>query len=187
MLAIYREAIPAAERKPDAAIRAMTTHVDYVVLPFARSGRIVGFAAVFAPADAPFALIEYLAAHRDSRSRGVGGAMIAAVIAALPGRPLLVEVEREGKMAERRKAFYRRHGWVDLRDIAYAMPQVGDDPPPPVDLMLRAATHGDPGDAPIDRWIERIHADAYGVPPSDIFGTLGRGTNRRVNGSPRYA
>src|SRR4051812_37522880 len=75
---IYDASIPASERKPIDAIRAMATRPDYRLIAALRDVAVLGFAALFAPPDETFALLEYLAVGEASRGGGIGASLFRA-------------------------------------------------------------------------------------------------------------
>ena len=68
-------------------------------------------------------LLDYLAVHEKRRDKGVGSAMLQALLTLYEGRGLFVEIEaadRDDPTGEksRRKAFYLRNGLDDMHVIA---------------------------------------------------------------------
>ena len=165
---IYVDALPAGERKPVAWLRSLATEPSgsaagsYEVL-VAEQNEPVGFAIVFVPVDpADAALLEYLAVAADARGGGVGGRLFAAAIAAAGIRPLLVEVESDDPDADRRRAFYRRHGCRELVGLHYTLPLPGA---PPMGLMVGGVDVV--GRPDLSRWLRTVFADVYGQPRDD--------------------
>ncbi len=166
---IYEEALPSGERKPRAAIEAVPEREDYRLFVLRDSGRVVSFAIIFVSPEEPFALLEYMASHKDWRGRGAGGALFRLLVAEIGKRTLLAEVDSDREagsdrtMRARRKSFYRRLGCRQVEGLDYLMPVVADTAPPRMDLMLCP-----PGDAlPLKRarlraWLEEVYAAVYG-------------------------
>jgi GNAT superfamily N-acetyltransferase len=144
---IYEASIPASERKPIESLRARATRPDYRLIAALRDDTVLGFAALFAPPDEPFALLEYLAVDEPSRGSGIGAALFRAAAASLthPHTMLLVEVEAEtGDDAEmehrrRRQTFYRRLGCRRVTGLTYELPLRTKALPPPMELFLNGA------------------------------------------------
>ena len=159
---IYVDALPAAERKPVAWLRSLAVAPGPYTVRVARRGNdVLGFAVLFVPADPDdAALLEYLAVDASARGGGVGGQLFAAV-ASVAGRPVLVEVERDDADAERRRAFYRRHGCRDLLD-RYELPLPGA---PPMGLMVTGTATV--GNRQLARWLATVYADVYGQSRDD--------------------
>ena len=155
---IYVEAFPAGERKPAEWLRGLLVPPHpYAVLVAERSGVVLGFAVLFVPADpADAALLEYLAVDGAAGGGGVGGRLFARALD-VAARPVLVEVERGDAMADRRRAFYRRHGCRDVAGLDYQLPLPAA---PPMGLMVAAAGPVRPPD--LARWLATVYADVYG-------------------------
>ncbi len=154
---IYVAAIPAAERKASAWFRALPMAGRSTLVVAERADAVVGFAAVFVPTGpADAALLEYLAVADAARGGGVGGALVDHVLRTVD-RPLLIEVQANDADADRRRAFYRRHGCRDVLGLAYQLPLPNA---PPMTLMLA----GPPAvsRAELSRWLATVYADVYG-------------------------
>ncbi len=149
----YVAALPSGERKPVAWLRSLPARPDYHLL-FAGDA---GFAVLYVPPDpADAALLEYLAVDAAARGGGVGGRLFAAAGAAA-ARPVLVEVEAGDPDADRRRAFYRRHGCRALVGLEYTLPLPGA---PPMGLMVARADTMSRSD--LARWLATVYADVYG-------------------------
>jgi GNAT superfamily N-acetyltransferase len=174
---IYEASIPASERKPVGAVRAMAADPDYQLIGALADRRLVGFAAVFAPRDEPFALLEYLAVDEGSRGGGVGARLFRAAVDAQPDRygALLVEVESEDgdaggrALRRRRQTFYRRLGCRRVAGLAYELPLRTAGPPPPMNLFVHSG--GSPprtlARAQLTRALRTTYARVYGQPATD--------------------
>lgn len=169
-LAIYREALPPSERKPDDAVLAMAERADCVLELAELDGAAVGFLILYRAQAHPIALLEYLGVSASVRSGGLGSRLFARVAALCQGRTLLVEVETDRDPAApdreqrlRRKRFYARQGCRQLAHLRYIMPTVGDEAPPPMDLL--ALTDLDAIDrTTISAWIGDLYRYVYGQP-----------------------
>jgi ribosomal protein S18 acetylase RimI-like enzyme len=176
---IYAASIPASERKPLEAIRQMADRPDYRLIAAADdTDRVIGFAAVFVPADETFALLEYLAVDESTRGRGMGAALFAGAVEALGAesrpRSVLVEVDADlpdapdHEIRVRRQAFYRRLGCRRMADLDYELPLRAAGLPPPMHLFV----HHRENDAPVRRTnlaraLRKIYTDVYGQPADD--------------------
>jgi GNAT superfamily N-acetyltransferase len=166
---LYEACIPASERKPTAALRAMAGDPAYDLLAADQGGSILGF-AVLRRLAAGIAVLEYMGVAEAARSAGIGRRLFEAAAA---GGTLLVEVESDAEPGpdledrHRRKTFYRRLGCRELAGVDYRMPQLGDEPPPPMRLLL----HGEaPPAVARDEavgWLTAIYRDVYGRPAED--------------------
>ena len=118
---LYRRAFPRYERKPFAIIRRMHKESRTDVWLAEQDGHFAGLAATI-NSDAVI-LLDYLAVHEKRRDRGVGSAMLQALLALYEGRGLFVEIEaadRDDPTGEkaRRKQFYLRNGLEDMHVVA---------------------------------------------------------------------
>jgi ribosomal protein S18 acetylase RimI-like enzyme len=154
---IYLAALPPTERKPTAWLRSLPTRPEYRLTVAEHGDDVIGLAVTFVPSDpSDAALLEYLAVAADARGGGVGGELFGHVIGSL-GRPLLVEVERDDADADRRRAFYRRHGCRAVVGLDYQLPLPGA---PPMELMVAGAAVV--RRAQLARWLATVYADVYG-------------------------
>jgi GNAT superfamily N-acetyltransferase len=165
---IYVDALPAAERKPVEWLRSLARPdragvvTAYTVLVAEREAEAIGFAVLFVPADPDgAALLEYLAVDDRARGGGVGSRLLARSIQ-LAGRPMLVEVETSDADADRRRAFYRRHGCREVPGLSYALPLPS---PPPMALMASGARQF--SRQILRRWLVAIYVQVYGQSPDD--------------------
>ncbi len=156
---IYADAIPAVERKPSAWFGALPGRADYRLLVAERAGGVVGVAVAWESADV--ALLEYLAVAAAARGGGVGGRLVSHALGAA-GRPVLVEVKADDADADRRRAFYRRHGCRRVAGLRYDLPMPGA---PAMDLLVGNAA--DVSRADLTRWVSMVYADVYGRPRDD--------------------
>ena len=168
---IYVDSLPAGERKPTAWLRSLAYAADaggaapapsYRLLVAERDGDALGFAVLFIPPDpADAALLEYLAVADRARGGGVGGQLFDAAVG-LADRPVLVEVEAGDADADRRRAFYRRHGCRELLGLRYLLPLPAA---PPMGLMVAGAAKVRRAD--LTRWLATVYVGAYGQRPDD--------------------
>ena len=77
-------------------------------------------------------------------------------------RPVLVEVETGDVDADRRRAFYRRHGCRQVLGLDYLLPLPGA---PPMGLMVAGATTVARSD--LARWLATAYAGVYRQPAGD--------------------
>lgn len=169
-LAIYREALPPSERKADDTVLAMAGRADCVLELAEMDGAAVGFLILYRAQAHPIALLEYLGVSASARSGGLGRRVFARIAALTHGRTLLMEVETDRDLAApdreqrlRRKRFYAQQGCRQLAHLSYIMPTLGDETPPPMDLL--ALTDLDMVDrATIRAWIGDIYRHVYDQP-----------------------
>jgi GNAT superfamily N-acetyltransferase len=162
---LYVEAFPAVERKPVAWLRSLARPVagPSLLLIAERGSDVVGFAVVFAPPNpADAALLEYLAVTEPARGGGVGGRLFEAVVRSV-ARPLLVEVKTGDDKADRRLAFYQRHGCRVVGGLAYQLPLPGRQPPMSI-LVAGVEQFARPT---LHRWLTAVYVGAYGQQPTD--------------------
>jgi GNAT superfamily N-acetyltransferase len=179
LIGIYEASIPASERKPAEAIRDMACRSDYRLVVATQDQTLLGFAAVFAPPDENFALLEYLAVDERFRGGGIGAGLFRAAVRTLEddarAGPLLIEVEAlEGDPAERarqerRRAFYRRLGCRRVAGLDYLLPlRAAAAPPPPVmHLFARVAANVPLSRADLERALGVIYPRVYGQHADD--------------------
>lgn len=118
---LYRRAFPRYERKPFAVIRRMQKEGRTDVWLAEQDGHFAGLASTINGDDV--ILLDYLAVHEKRRDKGVGSAMLQALLTLYEGRGLFVEIEaadRDDPTGEkaRRKQFYLRNGLEDMHVIA---------------------------------------------------------------------
>lgn len=171
--AIYHEALPPSERKADAGIMAQAERADCVLELAELDGAAVGFLILYRAHAQPIALLEYLGVAATARGAGLGAQLFARVAALSAGRTLLIEVEtdRETDAPDRdqrirRKRFYARQGCRQLAQLAYVMPPVDTQTPPPMDLLaltgLDTITR-----ATLQAWLSDIYHHVYDRPLDD--------------------
>jgi hypothetical protein len=159
----------------------MARRPDYRLIVATHEQTVLGFAAVFAPPDEAFALLEYLAVDERFRGGGVGAGLFRAAVDALAGEgrggSLLLEVEAPvgddataRAQQERRRAFYRRLGCRQVAGLEYVLPlkSVADAPPPPMHLFAHVPTPESPlARADLERALRVIYSRAYGQDADD--------------------
>ncbi len=106
LLDLYQQAIDPREQKPRAMLAAALDRGDYRWQVACRGDELLAFALLWD--DGEVALLEYLAVADELRSQGVGGQLLAAVVAMLAGRPLLLEVDDDGPQAPEQVQRQRR-------------------------------------------------------------------------------
>ncbi len=115
MQAIYEGSFPRKERSPFADLAASIDRSERLCFLAWEGEAVAGF-AIALPLDVPGVhLLEYLAVAEGLRGRGLGAALLRAVREHLdrPGAVgIILEVEPEAtsSVAQRRIAFYQRHG-----------------------------------------------------------------------------
>jgi GNAT superfamily N-acetyltransferase len=174
---IYEASIPASERKPIDALRAMATRRDYRLIAALRDDVVLGFAALFAPPDETFALLEYLAVDEASRGGGIGATLFRAAAASLarPDTMLLVEVDAEAgdgdelEQRRRRQAFYRRLDCRRVRSLRYDLPlRTAGQIPPLMNLFVHGGVAVGPiARAELARVLRGVYEHVYGQRAGD--------------------
>ncbi|HWJ69680.1 MAG TPA: GNAT family N-acetyltransferase [Sphingobium sp.] len=165
--AIYHEALPPSERKADDDILVQAERDDGVLELAELDGVAVGFLILYRARAQPIALLEYLGVAANARSGGLGAQLFARIAELSAGRTLLIEVEtdRETDAPDidqriRRKRFYARQGCRQLAHLAYVMPPVGPQAPPPMDLLVltdRALVER----TTLQAWLDDIYRHVY--------------------------
>ncbi len=169
LLDLYQQAIDPREQKPRATLAAALARGDYRWQVACRGDELLAFALLWD--DGEVALLEYLAVADELRSLGVGGQLLAAVVAMLGGRPLLLEVDDDGPPApeqlqrQRRRRFYERHGARRIGSFNYLLPLPG--PQPAMMLMILGWPQPAVSLALLADWLRRIYGGVYGQPESD--------------------
>jgi GNAT superfamily N-acetyltransferase len=171
LLRLYESAIPARERKDEAAIRGMAASPAHRVGVAIDGDRLAGFFLLHV--GEAVALLEYLAVDPALRGRGLGARLVEAAREAAGDRPMLVEVESDRADAPdralraRRIAFYRRLGCRRLAGLDYILPLPGEGPPPVMDLLVAGVDGPSLPTARVSSWLEGIYAAVYGCPRTD--------------------
>jgi hypothetical protein len=168
--ALFESAFPSSERKPTAFLSEVLSREDYTLLAQSEGRNLVGFSILFT-ATSGFSLLEYMAVNEAKRGEGRGSDLFKRTATFRP-QPLLLEVEDpnlDGAPLDRarRIRFYSRLGCRLVPDIAYVMPQVSQQEPPPMRLMI--ANYPEPAlpTALLSCWVSDIYAQVYGRPPDD--------------------
>jgi GNAT superfamily N-acetyltransferase len=176
LLAIYRQAHPASERKPSSALAEMVLRDDYSFLALTLHGHVAGFAIVAYLPGGDAGLLEYMAIAADRRSQGLGKILFQRLVTlpALHGRYLLAEVDSEREASDdradrlRRKNFYRMLGCRQLAGLDYRMPSVSGSVPPAMDILVYRDPLPDAlGKAQLGSWLEAIYVNVYAQPATD--------------------
>ena len=176
--AIYSRALPLREQKSKLDLIRLLARSDYRVLVVRRSAIVIGFSVVFAPADEPFCLLEYMAVDAVTRNAGVGTRLFRCVLEDVQAHrgtvPLLLEVDSPRELGAdhasrcRRQDFYRRLGCLIVDQLAYALPLAGTGPPPLMDLMLHRADQSRPiSKADLRAWLAVVFERVYGTSSRD--------------------
>lgn len=167
---VYADSFPDSERKPVAFLEGAAKRDDYALLALICRDDPVGLAVVYRSPSATLALLEYMAVSAGRRGRGLGAALFKAVAESNRDRTLLLEVEAGdagesgSSPSRRRKAFYKRLGCRELLGIAYRMPQVATEVPPPMSLMACGAKGGTLDRSMVRIWLVEIFRRVYAVP-----------------------
>jgi GNAT superfamily N-acetyltransferase len=165
---IFREALPASERKTREQIVALATRPDYRILIGEIGDRVMSFAILFLSDRHPMALLEYLGTSAAARGRGLGAEMFRAALDRIGSHSLVMEVDSDRQdsgdleMRRRRKQFYARLGARQITGVEYRMPKIGAESPPELDLMIwpgGGRTHVTRDE--VTAWIEDIYRGAY--------------------------
>lgn len=117
---LYRRAFPRYERKPFQIIRRMRKEGRTDVWLAEQDGHFAGLAATI-NGDGVI-LLDYLAVHEKRRDKGVGSAMLQALLTKYEGHGLFVEIEAADLddptgEKQRRKQFYLRNGLYDMHVV----------------------------------------------------------------------
>jgi len=181
--AIYEASFPPAERVPFADLLASLAGASAHGWAAADAEGVVGFAFTMTLAETGVELLSYLAVAPTWRGRGVGSALLQAVIDSLRARGdaagLLWEVESddadediaeaERALRRRRIAFYHRHGAEIVRGApGYRVPNLAGAGIIPMKLMWLSLTTPPQeleGDR-LRRCVEAIYHQGYGLPAS---------------------
>jgi ribosomal protein S18 acetylase RimI-like enzyme len=164
--AIYREAIPRSEQRPEADFKALFARADYRFVVARMDEQLVGVAVSWAPAHADFWLFEYAAVAPDVRGMQIGSHLLQASMAIIgPHRIALIEVDADTGSEEqaRRLRFYQRLGARRLRGLDYILPLDAFGAPPP--MVMLALTHPGVGGVSViilEDWLRRIYYEVYG-------------------------
>lgn len=165
-LAIYRDAIPLSEQRPEEELRTLLGRRDYSVLTAEQGGEVVGFAISYVPLAEDFWLFEYVATTPAARGQGAGAAMVQeATRLAGEGRIGIVEAEAENEhdpVTGKRLRFYARLGCRKLKGLNYLLPLRTHGVPPP--MLLLALAPPDVTSLPvqaIERWLRLIYIGVY--------------------------
>ena len=173
LLAIYTEAHPASERKPEGLLRAMIERPGYRFEVVLQGETIAGFGIVLDLPGTDASLLEYMAIAPEYRGHGLGTLLFRHLIPT-PSRFLLAEVESDHvgsadrELRARRKHFYRGPGCLEIDGLSYVMPPVSTSMPPAMNLMVHHASL--PRLIARERlrgWLEAIYREVYAVPLPD--------------------
>ena len=155
---LYVASFPPEERRPwDDMLSKISTEERFSFLGVYKGGCPVGFITLWRIGS--IAYCEHFAIDPALRGLGLGSEVIDAVIAGA-GCPVVLEVEPSGSTpeADRRIAFYSRHGLTGYPDFDYIQPSYAEGLPP-VRLMLMASAEG----VDLDDATSLIHRHVYGV------------------------
>ena len=171
LIALYEESIPERERKPTAAIAAMTTSSSHRVTVACDGDVVTGFSLLYL--GAALVLLEYLATDARVRGQGLGAMLYLEMRAAAGARPLIVEVESDREdcadrdLRRRRIAFYRRLGCRRISGLDFVLPLEGAGPPPLLDLLVDGIPQSAIAGADLAHWLTEIYTEVYGCGQGD--------------------
>jgi Predicted acetyltransferase len=166
---IYEDLFPENERQPLETIKnRIDSHKTELLLAL-NEDRVVGFAITWSFEQSAFALLDYLAVHRDWHRKGVGPALMDEVkqSAKKQNKDLILEIERpgEGENQQQRAGrlrFYIRCGAFILRDVPYLLPALQGTVPTPMILMtIPANTSAEYSGQTIKELIRQIYLEVY--------------------------
>lgn len=155
---LYVESFPPEERRPwPDMLSKIASEKRFSFLGVYREEKPVGFITLWNLGS--IAYCEHFAIDPAERGHGLGSEVIAAVVAGA-GAPLVLEVEPSGSTpeADRRIAFYGRHGLRECRSFDYIQPAYAAGLEP-VKLMLMVSADG----VDLDDATRLIHRSVYGV------------------------
>ena len=158
---LYEEAFPELERRPtEAWHELMRNEKDFQAHAICINDEFAGFITSWQPAD--FVYVEHFAIAPHRRNGGWGGKALQAFLTQNDQLPVVLEVEEPNtSMAQRRIAFYERHGFGMLPHPYLQPPYREGDEMLPLRLMT---THPDWGDAHFDFITNSIHRTVYNWP-----------------------
>ncbi|MGM9688004.1 MAG: GNAT family N-acetyltransferase [Alloprevotella sp.] len=159
--ALYEEAFPELERRPtDAWHGLMRNENNFQTHAICIDGEFAGFITSWKPAD--FVYVEHFAIASHRRNGGWGGTALQAFLTQNAQWPVVLEVEEPTtSMAQRRIAFYERHGFSMLRNPYLQPPYREGDEMLPLRLMT---THPEWGHDNFDSITSTIHRTVYNWP-----------------------
>jgi len=175
---IYSESLPLREQKPRVEIEALVGRPDYSVLLLNDDGHPIGFSVMFVSEARRFALLEYMAVHRNHRGLGYGTRLfrhafetLAASIGPIDG---VIEIDsvREAcddlEIRKRRLRFYAGLGCRLIDRLDYILPLPGKGAPPKMDLMLYACKDVSViSKQRLEALLTTIYQGVYHCPPDD--------------------
>jgi GNAT superfamily N-acetyltransferase len=172
---IYTTSLPVREQKTRREIESLIGRPDYRILVLEAEGHVLAFSIVFQSAAVGVALLEYMATDPAHRNAGLGQIMFQESRAAVPGCPMLIEVDSEREdspdadMRIRRKNFYRRGGALQIEGLQYLLPLHGKGDPPMMDLLVHpnGTTLTSLRSNRLRQWLEVLFVDVYGQSRSD--------------------
>ena len=120
---LYRQAFPAAERKPWSMIQKTSRKGKADIWSAMDGGRFAGLAITVNSPDT--VLLDYLAVKQNRRNGGIGSAILTQLKSCYPGKGLFLEIESpyadcpDQALRQRRKDFYLRNGFVPMQEMVY--------------------------------------------------------------------
>jgi ribosomal protein S18 acetylase RimI-like enzyme len=168
LLALYEAAIPAGERKPAEAVRAMAASPVHRVGILTEGDKLLGFYLLYL--GEALALLEYLAVDAELRGSGLGASLYGAARAAAAGLPMLVEVDSDAEavpdqaLRARRIAFYQRLGCRRLAGLDFILPLPDA---PAMELLADGLEGAFVGSDRVTGWLSEIYERVYGCGGQD--------------------
>lgn len=169
-LALYREAIPVRERKPDEKILSELQRPDHRAEVMLHQDSVVGLLFLYSGA---VCVLEYMATAPWVRGGGVGTELYQRARALAASRPLLIEVESDEEVCvdqalrKRRIGFYRRQGARVVEGLDYLLPLPGDGPPPRLKLLIDNLRVPEVDRERLIGWLRETYSGVYGLGPLD--------------------
>lgn len=154
---LYEDSFPAEERRPWEGIVNPADEHGPCLFTITLEGDVVGMLTAWDFGD--FVYIEHFAVDPDRRGDGIGGIALDIFKQTMSGRPVVLEVEPEdnGGIADRRIAFYHRHG-LNILTRQYVQPPYSPGLPSVPLYIMSTATDIDGGAV-----IEKLHTKVYGA------------------------
>lgn len=161
---VYLSSFPDGERRDWCDLRGKAADRSHPMTLYTltdASGAPVGLITVWYFEE--FSYVEHFAVAPAARGGGIGGRALDELLAMLGnGKPVVLEVEPVsggyGPVADRRVAFYRRHGFIDFPEYSYVQPPYSPGLPSlPLMLMSTSAA------IDLDVVSATLHREVYGV------------------------
>lgn len=174
-LAIYHEAFPLNERRPDSLMAKGLDNGKFEMQVGLIGGQVVLMAYFFPVPEMAYVFLDYLAVSHTQRGKGLGGIFLQGFGESLrqTGRRFILECEdpdfgENPEQRERRIRFYLENGGAVLQNVPYFLPSFGGSQPIEMTLMVLPGKAGEqlPG-AEVRQLICALYRDAYGRSETD--------------------